>query len=51
LDDLDWMETHIGWLLYFGDRPHVCGKFRRQRAVWLFARGLYDLKTKLKRAA
>ena len=50
-DDMEWLETAWGWWLYLGDRPHVCGRFRRQRAVYMFARGLYDLKIKLKRAA
>jgi|HubBroStandDraft_1064217.scaffolds.fasta_scaffold73164_2 hypothetical protein len=51
LDDLEWIETEWGYVLFAEDVPHVCGAFRRFRAVQAFYRGLYDLREAWKKAA
>lgn len=33
LEGLRWVETDGKWRLYLGDALHLCGKFRRQKAV------------------
>ena len=50
-DDLEWLETAFGWLLYGSGRPHICGKRRRWRAVQAFYRGLYDVRRSWRKAA
>ena len=48
---LVWQYVNGALILYSRYAPHLCGAFRRQRAIRAFHMGLYGLGRKLKKAA